>query len=64
MYSAGLKDSGQYAFVLNTSHDLRLKTVSVQVILDANGKFLLSLHLLSGIRCLESIDDSNQKPFF
>ena len=41
MYSAGLKDSGQYACVLNTSHDLRLKTVSVQVIPDAIGKFLL-----------------------
>ena len=64
MYSAGLKDSSQDACVLNTSHDLRLNTVSVQVIPDAIGKFLLSLYLPSGIRCLEPIDDSNQKPFF
>ena len=57
IYNAGLNDSGQYSCVLNISRGLRLKNVSVQVIPDAIGKFLLSLYLLSGVGCLEPIDD-------
>lgn len=45
IYNAGLNDSGQYSCVLNTSHGLRLKNVSVQVVSDAIGKFLLLLYL-------------------
>ena len=44
-YNAGLNDIGQYSCVLNTSHGLRLKNVSVQVVPDAIGRFLLSLYL-------------------
>ena len=57
IYNAGLNDSGQYSCVLNISRGLRLKNVSVQVIPDAIGKFLLSLYLSSGVGCLEPIDD-------
>ena len=49
IYNAGLNDSGQYSCVLNTSHGLRLKNISVQVVADAIGKFPLSLYLTSGI---------------
>ena len=59
IYNAGLNDSGQYSCVLNISRGLRLKNVSVQAIPDAIGKFLLSLYLLSGVGCLEPIDDSS-----
>ena len=45
IYNAGLNDSGQYSCVLNTSHGLRQKNVSVQVVPDAIGRFLLSLYL-------------------
>ena len=66
LYYAGLNDSGQYSCVLNISRGSRLKNVSVQVIPDVIGKFLLSLYLPSGggIGCLEPIDDSNQKAVF
>ena len=40
IYNAGLNDSGQYSCVLNTSHGLRLKNVSVRVVADAIGKFI------------------------
>ena len=43
IHNAGFNDSGQYSCVLNTSHGLRLKTISVRVVPDDNGKFL---HLL------------------
>ena len=49
IYNAGLNDSGQYSCVLNTSHGLRLKNISIQVVADAIGKFLLSLYFTSGI---------------
>jgi len=32
IYNAGLNDSGQYSCVLNTSHGLRLKNISVHVV--------------------------------
>jgi len=37
IYNAALNDSGQYSCVLNTSHGLRLKNVSVSVVTDPNG---------------------------
>ena len=64
IYNAGLNDSGQYSCVLNTSHGLRLKNFSVQVVPDAIGKFLVLSYLsVSKPRCLEPIDESNPKPF-
>ena len=45
IYNAGLNDSGQFSLVLNTSHGLRLKNVSVQVVSDA---IRLSSHSMSG----------------
>ena len=45
IHNAGLKDSGQYSCVLNTSHGLRLKNFSVRVVPDGNGKFLHLLYL-------------------
>ena len=44
IYNAGLNDSGQYSCVLNTSHGLRLKNFSVQVVPDGIGEFLLLLY--------------------
>ena len=52
IYNAGLNDSGQYSCVLNTSHGLRLKNFSVQVVPDAIGEFLLLLYLPIGIPSL------------
>ena len=37
IYNARLSDSGQYSCVLNTSHGLRLKNVSVRVVPNAKG---------------------------
>ena len=39
IYNAGLNDSGRYSCILNTSHGLRLKNITVRVVEDANGKF-------------------------
>jgi len=47
--NAGFNDSGQYSCVLNTSHGLRLKNISVRVVPDDNGKFLHLLYLSRGI---------------
>ena len=52
IYNAGLNDSGQYSCVLNTSHGLRLKNCSVQVVPAAIGEFLLLLYLPIGIPSL------------
>ena len=49
IYNAGLNDSGQYSCVLNTSHGLTLKNVSVRVVANANGKFIYLLNLPGGI---------------
>jgi len=57
IYNPGLNDSGQYSCVLNTSHGLRLKNISVRVVTDPNGKFLHLLYLPSGIPAfLETLD--------
>ena len=40
IYNAVLNDSGQYSCVLNTSHGLRQKHISVRVVADARGKFI------------------------
>ena len=52
IYNAGLNDRGQYSCVLNTSHGLRLKNFSVQVVPDAIGEFPLLLYLFIGIPSL------------
>ena len=52
IYNAGLNDSGQYSCVVNTSHGLRLKNFSVQVVPAAIGEFLLLLYLPIGIPSL------------